>query len=728
MCSKSLADIKPLVVLQILCILGFSSLVFAKGEVQGFTLEKGTHKPLMNANVIVVGTQMSAITGPDGRFVISDLPIGVYTLEASMKGYETPRVENISIEENASIEVNFELRKETILLSEIVVTPGRFALMQKEPTVRQTLKRDDLRSVPQLGEDIYRAVRRLPGLTGDDYSAKFTVRGGENDEVLVLLDGMELYEPFHLKDINGGALSIIDVETIGGIDMMTGAFPAEYGDRLSGVFDMKSAKPSVGLRRTSLAISFMNTRFLSEGYFNDQKGHWLVAARRGYLDLVLKLIGEDENISPTYYDISGKIAYDLNAKHSLSGHMLWAEDDLDLVEDEDTTNTGYGNGYTWLTWRANLHPKLFARTVFSVGRVDLNRRGTDISRRDGEIFFEVKEKCAFNILGLKQDWSTELSDRHLLTAGFNVKRLTASYDYMNMDRISTRIVDGRVFGEFNTIESNLSPSGVQVGVYLGDRLRLTDPLTAEVGVRYDHTSWADDNTVSPRLNLAYVLGERTVLRGGWGRFYQTQGIHELHVQDGDENFYPAELAEHRVVGLEHVFDNEVSLRVEAYQKMLSDIHPRYQNLFNEVEFFPEVVGDRIRLEPEDGEAKGIEIFLKRDTGDRLSWWASYGLAFAEDGINGRTVPRNRDQRHTVYLDLNYRPNEKWRINVAWQFHTGWPYTAQISEPIFLPDGTFFGRDIFFGPVNGERFPPYHRLDFRVHRYFHFATSPIFRTP
>jgi len=125
------------------------------------------------------------------------------------------------------------LAEEAIPLSEVIVTPGHFSMMQKETTIRQTLKREDIRSFPQLGEDIYRAVTRLPGLAGNDYSSKFSVRGGENEEVLVLLDGMKLYEPFHLKDF-GGSVSVIDVEAIGGIDMITDAFTADYGDRLSG--------------------------------------------------------------------------------------------------------------------------------------------------------------------------------------------------------------------------------------------------------------------------------------------------------------------------------------------------------------------------------------------------------------------------------------------------------------------------------------------------------------
>ena len=724
MCKFS--KMKWLILFQVSLILVVSVSVFA-GELRGIVVEKYTQNPLGGATVVVVGGSIQTATDSDGRFSISDVPAGEYTIQASMKGYEAARIRGVMVIKEGSTEVTIELNEVSIVLEEIIVTPGRFTLMRKEPTVQQTLKRDDLRSVPQLGEDIYRAVARLPGIATDDYSAQFTVRGGEKDEVLVLLDGIELYEPFHLKDISGGIFSIIDVETIGSLDMMTGSFPAAYGNRLSGVFDMKSAKPSfTDRRRTSLAISLMNARFLSEGYFSNQRGHWLFAARRGYLDLLLRITEEGDDtseLSPVYYDISGKLAYELNEKHAVSASVLWADDDLDVAADldfaegQDTFNTGYGNGYAWLTWKAKFHPGASAQTVLSVGRVTTDRSGTDLSDGDATLVASVSEKRAFNLLGLKQDWTAELSRRHLLMAGFDAKRLEADYNYYNqytMRHYTT--ADGEVIREYDSTTSDRELSGERFGVYLSDRVRLLGPLAAEIGVRYDHFSWTDDNNVSPRLNIAYSFRDRTVLRGGWGRFYQSQGIHELNVQDGDETFYPAELAEHRVISLEHVFENEINLRVEAYQKALSDIHPRYQNLSGDIAEAPEVEYDRVRLEPKNGESKGVEVFLKRDAGDRLSWWASYAYAIAEDEIEGQEVPKNYDQRHTVYLDLNYRPNPKWRYNVAWQFHTGWPYTARNWEQIERPDGST-GYTSSFGPVNAERFSPYHRLDVRVHRYF-----------
>jgi len=281
---------------------------------------------------------------------------------------------------------------------------------------------------------------------------------------------------------------------------------------------------------------------------------------------------------------------------------------------------------------------VFAQTVLSAGRVTTDRSAIDLSDGDGSLVFDVSEERALNILGLKQDWTAELSERHLLMAGFDAKRLEADYNYFNKDlkkRFTT--ADGQVIREYDSTSSDWELSGNRFGVYFSDRVRLFAPLTAEIGVRYDHFSWTDDNNVSPRLNIAYSLWDRTVLRGGWGQFYQSQGIHELNVQDGDETFYPAELAEHRAISVEHVFENDLNLRVEVYQKVLSDIHPHYQNLGGNIEAVPEVEYDRVRLEPERGESKGLEIFLKRDTGDKLSWWASYAYAISESAEKLRSA-------------------------------------------------------------------------------------------
>lgn len=705
------------VTLYILC--GFTA-ALADGSIKGTVWEQGTQQPLPGANIRVLGTSLGAVAGSDGRFLIDQIPEGKYALEATLLGYQSQRLDSKFITANTALEVNFELAEAAIPLNEIIVTPGHFTIMQNEPAVRQALSREEIQSIPHFGEDIYRAVQRLPGISGDDFSAKFTVRGGENKEVLVLLDGLELYEPFHLNDIGGG-LSIVDVEAIGGINLMTGGFPAEYGDKLSGVFDINSITPEAGQPRTAVGLSFLNARFKTAGLFQDGKGQWFLSARRGYIDLVLKLIGEEDQLSPDYYDVLGKVQYQINTHHTLAANVLRSGDQFDLLEKEDGTqvNSGYGNTYGWLTLKSFWSQKLFAQTVLSTGHVAQDRSGIDFISSNQQVRAYATDARNFQVYGFKQDWQYDWSDRHFLKWGLDLKSLNADYNYFNRERADTPVTPV----PYDTTKVSANPTGRKLGFYVADRTRLLKSLTAEIGIRYDDNSYTADQNFSPRVNLAYTLGQSSVVRLGWGRFYQTQGIHELQVQDGENKFFPAELAEHRVIGFEHNFTNGINARVEAYQKQLSHLRPRYNNLLGTVNLFPEVEGDRVTFTPQDGEARGIELFVKKDTGGKFNWWGSYAYAVAGDQIDGETVPRNFDQRHTIYLDFNYRPNAKWRLNWAWQYHSGWPYTTARFERVDLGNGGFFYA-LRFDARNGARLPSYHRFDVRANRYFNVGKGQL----
>jgi len=565
-------------------------------------------------------------------------------------------------------------------------------------------------------------VTRLPGISSNDFSAKFTVRGGEHDEVFVSLDGLEIFDPFHLKDINGGALSIVDVHAIGGIDLMTGGFPVQYGGHLSGVFNISTIDPRAK-RQTSVGISLMNARVMNEGQFNEGKGSWLVSVRRGYLDLVLSLMNE-EGVEPKYYDVLGKVGFKLNESHTLSTHVLTAGDNLLASEDEDTATTSYNNSYLWQRLNSTFGDRVAAETVWSFSRITHKRSGTDLSvkpieeangiRYVDEVNWHVEDERTFTVLGLRQDWNWDAGD-HFVSWGVNAKRLDAEYDYFNRDRFF-ETVTANAPSQYDTTQVSVSLSGHELGLSLSDRFRIAPNVTAEVGIRFDDVSYTDDSDFSPRASLVFNPTSRTAIRGSWGLYRQSQGIHEMDVQYGDQVFYPSEQSEHRVIGFEHVFAKGTQLRVEGYQKLRSKVRPRYENLSKDVLFFPELETQRLFLSPERAEFKGIELYLKRDVGKKLSFWTSYALAWSEETVGGVDFPKNADQWHTFYVDANYRPNAKWRVNAAWQYRSGWPYSEQFFVRRTAPRGVFqFARQ--YGTLNAKRFPAYHRLDLRVNRVF-----------
>jgi outer membrane receptor protein involved in Fe transport len=710
----------PLCLLLLLCAPALAQRTLITGQVA----DRETGAPLPGATVAVVDTALGTIADAEGRYQLT-LPAGQHRLRFSFIGY-APWTSEVLTAAGAPLALDAVLEPAAIALGDMTITPGRFAIMGDAPPSRQVLTQEEIQSIPQFGDDIFRSISRLPGVASSDYSARFAVRGGENDQVLVLVDGVELYDPFHLKDINGGALSIIDVNLISGIDLLTGGFPAEYGQRLSGVFDVKTATPEPGSKRLGLGLSIMNTRLLAEG--DDGRSAWLISARRGYVDLVLRLMGESEEFRPVYYDAFAKYHYKLSDQHQVQASLLHSRDDLDFVEDDDDeSTTGYDNTYAWVSLQSALSARLLARSTLAGGRVAHDRRGLAFFGDRDQFDFQVRDERRFDFLSLRQDWTFSPSDNHYLKWGLDLRRLEAAYDYLSEKRLFWRGVDGLLQARLDTTCLAAAPVANIAALYAADRLRLYGPLTAEIGLRYDRASHSNDSYFSPRLNLMYAASRRTSWRAAWGYFYQGQGINELEASDGEADFHKAQRAEHRVVGLEHLFSNDVHLRLEGYDKRLSSLRPSHRNWLNEIEIFPELQGDRVRLELSGARARGLELYLKRDQGGRFKWWLSYALARFRDEVqaisaNGQTfafndeIPAQYDQRHTFNLDLSYCPNERWRLNAAWQYRSGWPFTDQV-----LRMGRDLEGNVFFydqpGTPNGENYPAFHRLDLRASRAF-----------
>jgi hypothetical protein len=293
--------------------------------------------------------------------------------------------------------------------------------------------------------------------------------------------------------------------------------------------------------------------------------------------------------------------------------------------------------------------------------------------------------------------------------------MRASYDYFGWRRLHTISGDSLIF-RFDSTDIAANLSGSAVGVYAAQRVRIFPILTAEAGLRYDRHSYSGDAEVQPRLNVELAPAVGPTIRAAWGRFSQAQGIHEMRVQDGIDHLYPAEVAEHRMLGLEHRLGEGFTLRLEGYERRTSRVRPYFTNHYNHVNTFPEVREDRQLVSPERGLARGIEVFVKQEPIRTFGWSASYALASAEDLVDGAWVPRPYDQRHTIALDVHWRPSPPWRITAAWQHHSGWPYTSAGFTATRLRNGGYV-LEPTFGPLLGKRLPAYQRVDARVTRLF-----------
>ncbi|MEI6052806.1 MAG: TonB-dependent receptor, partial [Opitutaceae bacterium] len=320
------------------------------------------------------------------------------------------------------------------------------------------------------------------------------------------------------------------------------------------------------------------------------------------------------------------------------------------------------------------------------------------------------------------DWSLELNPQTLLRTGFEASDQTSAYDYQLL-RDSYVVQNGVLTIARRSAAIRLRPSGERFGAFLTTRFQAPGTLILEPGLRFDHDSATGDDQVSPRLAAALPLSERTTLRASWGNYTQSQGLHELSVPDGETRLNRAEVAEHRIIGLEHRLTTSLSLRLEAYERLTTHVRPRWDNTANLYNIFPEVQSDRTYLAPASARARGLEVLLDRRALRGFGWTASYALARAEETLNGRAVPAARDQRNTLRLEASYAWNTHWNFSASWHYHSGWPTTDVSYILIPLNNGKRYAQRVV-GPAYAAQLPDYHRLDLRATRRWEFGRSNL----
>ncbi|MEO8064191.1 MAG: TonB-dependent receptor [Pseudomonadota bacterium] len=609
-------------------------------------------------------------------------------------------------------------------IESIDVTASRLRLATAG--VSQTfLDREDVQRLPHLGDDALRMLKILPGVSGGDISAAMNIRGGRRDEALLSIDGAEIHNGFHFRDIDG-AFSVLDTNLVQGVEFTTGGVTAEYGDYMSGVVGLQSRRPLPDDEyHHQFGISFVSAFGSSSGTFADGRGSWLASARRGFLDVLTAQVEEgDEQLTPRYTDVFGSLNFDFSERTRFAARLMMSEDDLtfrisDATHVVDSSGKSYST-HLWATLDHDWSDSLHMNSMVSLAQMNQARDsfGSD-EHRDST----VRSDNDFSFLDLRQDWSWALSERNLPRWGFNVARQRGDYDYALdstlVDPLLTPVPVNTAYATRKRVDAD------KLGVYASWRTRIVDSLTAEAGARWDSYGYSDGldfDVVSPRLNLVYQVNSASELRAAWSVVYQPQGVHELQVEDNVSQFFRPERSEQFALGFVRRLGSGLSLRVDLYRKTYEHLRPYFDNLLGSIQLIPEAGTDRVRVDAPTAQAKGVEATLRREASRGIAGWVSFTIASVEEREDNRWVPRGWDQRTTVTFGSSWT-GQKWNLSLAGVFHDGTPITYFGIDAVPAPGG---GSDVVgvVGPRNGDRLGPYTRIDLRANREVRLANSKL----
>ena len=596
--------------------------------------------------------------------------------------------------------------RHTRMTTRIVVTPGRHALVEEPSEAVRAIDPTDVLRVPTIGGDVSRRVERLPGIAAADNSSAFHPRGSVARDTALVLDGLELAAPYHLVDFQA-PFTLIDSELADAVELSNGGFAAERGDRHGAFLDVTTLAPAE--RRGEVELGTLNSRGSWGAPIGASGASWLASVRGWYPEAFLDTLelGAGERLRPRFADAYVKGTWPLSTRSVLSAHALLASERLSWQEQGETDNEDVDadatSGYLWLRLLSTFSAGTITQTVVSGEWTDRRREGTAAPDSGLVLLDDHREATR---LTLAHDLRRPLSAAALLKAGFSLRRVRTDYAYA-VDHEEDPAASFAFSGD---------PGETSWAAWLACRAQLGSEVAGEIGVRWDRHGTTDDDRVGPRAHLVWRPDDASELRLSVGRYSQSQRAEELQVEDRETAFRPPEIARQIDASYRRELPRGIHLRVDAYDHHVSDLRPRYENLFQPLDLFPETSEDRVEIAATSASLRGVELLLSGDPRRTVYWWVGYTRAWAEDGIDGTSVPRSWDQPHAGTALVGYQEPGGWSASIAALVHTGWPTTPVEAVGVPQPDGSI-EVETSLGPRNSTRVPGYARLDLKVRKAF-----------
>ena len=357
-------------------------------SISGFIRDKNNGEPLAYTNIILLENDIGTAADVNGYYIFPIVDDGKHTMRIMMIGYKT--LERELTVQDMNLRIDIELEPTALDLDQVTVSAERMRFEKRVDISRINLTNREIRRAPAFIEaDIFRTLQLLPSVSAsNDFNAALIVRGGSPDENLILLDGAEVYNPYHI----GGVFSTFNADMISDTEFLAGGFPSKYGGRLSSVLiitaregDSKNGRLSEknpikkywDFSKGSGNISLLSAKFLAEGALYN--GSWMISGRRTYFDKFVSLYYDykDEEGPGNYYfwDTHIKMKTAINQNNQLIYSQFSGKDNL-VLGLEGLANIDFdwdwGNRTQNLSWRYIPNDNYIVTTKLSKTQYDFD--------------------------------------------------------------------------------------------------------------------------------------------------------------------------------------------------------------------------------------------------------------------------------------------------------------------------------------------------------------------
>jgi hypothetical protein len=720
--------------------LTLSMSLLAQQTVRGTITDKDSKQTIPFATIVVKNSNptLGVISDENGKFTLNNVPYGKQTLTVSFVGYETFTLPNINVTAGKEVVLEINLVESFAVLGEVVIVaekPKEITVNEFVTVSARTLNPEQANLYAASLGDPARQVQNFAGVTGggDDLNNEIVIRGNSPNTLLWRLEGVEVPNPNHFARLTGGSVSMLSANVLAKTDFFTSAFPAEYGNGIAGVFDLRFRKGNNQKRETTIDAGVLGVGVFTEGYFSKKSdASYLVNYRYSTIGLLENFgvkLNEGGNLN--YQDVNYNInlptkkfgtfnLYGLLGKNAANSSETENEDIDGSPSTDNFTNKTESDESTFITGLGHqifIKDQTYLKTNITYSSNDAKQN--DVLQNSGAVdpldseLFDSKSE-AFR---LSSFINHKFNSKHTLRSGFTLSHLK--------EKNTLSFTDETDDGTLSTSQDEINGTANVFQSYVQWKYRMTENFTLNSGLHFLHFGKTNSSAIEPRLGLNYKLNNVHSLSFGAGLHSRAEQLPIYLTKDAtNTNFLNTNLklskALHYVVGYNWRINKNTLFKAEAYYQNLFDIPVDNSgetgyNAINAQSFDIFEIAETPLTNDGKGRNYGIEFTLERFLNKGFYYLSTLSLYDSKYKVSNGNYLNTRFNGNYVFNLLSGKEfgvgttgNKTFGINAKFVLAGGQRFTG-IDEVASIAGQT----EVFSTTPFTEKIKAYYRFDLGI---------------